>query len=199
MQGFYEYKLYGNNEELKKALEMVELLSTTNKDFKYLYGDCRGISEDYFSKKKRKVLTFSMEESGRINGIPFEFDEMMRELSRAFAHLEIWGTGYGLDDYGAQPEWTSPAGSNEFKEEYISYPILDDDILDGIIDEDCRAIVDENGNLVEDTIDIMCEVCDEYIEVKIDQKQMFTPTGEHCGYKARFVCDSCGAVHVAEL
>ena len=59
MQGFYEYKLYGNNEELKKALEMVELLSTTNKDFKYLYGDCRGISEDYFSKKKRKVLTFT--------------------------------------------------------------------------------------------------------------------------------------------
>lgn len=197
MQGFYEYKLYGNNDELKKALETVKSLSVTDEGFKYLHKDCIGISEDIFSDKERKVLTFSMESSGNINNIPFDFYEMMCDLSKTFAHLEILGTGYNLDEE-SRPEWTSPAGSDDFDTEYKCYSYTLDEILEDVVDENDFAIVDENGDLIVDTKYISCEICYGDIEIKIDKEKVFDKKGKYLHPELEPKCNHCGTINIID-
>lgn len=92
MEGYFSYTLFGTQEELKKADEKIKELAKTDKKFEELELWNCGI-EGTIDDETIMKLTYELPGSGNVTNLPFEFESMMRDLSKMFKDLEIEGTG----------------------------------------------------------------------------------------------------------
>lgn len=112
MQTYFEYKIYGTEDELCKVLRDITCEINKKKDFRQLNYYNQGIH--YNAKNNNFVLTYSNEECEELKCEFFDFEDMMFDLSRMFINLEINASAY-IVDTGYFAKWHKNQGDIDYE------------------------------------------------------------------------------------
>lgn len=256
MQGYFNYIIYGNKEEIKQIAKRMNELAETDNDFRYLnqcffdgefkleltfylaqYYESPSWEEKYnevvnkfieenpnfFKENKGKDLdykkyiqnpylsyddeyyeedegeykncsiSFGMGDggSGRINDVPFLFEDMMVKLCKEFKDYKIDGEGWLLD-FPPYESWHSKRGSEDFNYEYAK--------MQSYSEVQREDILDENGKFVATEVPIYCECCQDDTMLKIKKKKRTSSKkSEFLSYHCEGECSECHFDHETEI
>lgn len=112
MQTYFEYKIYGTEDELAKVLMDISRQVNKKKNFRQLNYYSQGIH--YNARNNNFVLVFSNEECEELKCEIFDFEDMMYDLSRMFIGLEINSSAY-IVDTGFFAKWHKNVGDIDYE------------------------------------------------------------------------------------
>ena len=177
MQGIFNYKLKGNKKELDEIYSQLNLAIEgknnnifSDHEAQCLLFDCKGLKKE----KDMYTLTLGLENSGNVNNVEFNFDEMAEYLAYTYPDVELEGFG-GFLDFGPSTDYYSPAGSSE---------------LEVIERKECIEIYLEDD---ENSACFTCDLCECENEIDIEC------TDEDTYFKLDYECSLCGKEYIVEI